>query len=146
MSTFAVTLRYRVLCVTWILCEHWSGRGTGMGVIEKRSMLNVWCAYCDHYPLVCPYMHRSQTFIHHSNSWCTRASDQAPIGLDSVDSSVKTSGSAAFHLFHIVWDGICCTVQCHELCCSLHCSPLIYHSSVLSPQILTMSEKKNTRR
>jgi hypothetical protein len=31
MLTFAVISIYQVLCVTWILCEHWSGRGTDMG-------------------------------------------------------------------------------------------------------------------
>jgi hypothetical protein len=49
MLAFDVTSRYRVLCVTWILCEHWSRRGTGMGVVEKRSRLKVWFAYCDHF-------------------------------------------------------------------------------------------------
>jgi hypothetical protein len=43
MSTFSVTLIYRVLCLTWILCEHWSGRETGRGSVEKRSWLKVWC-------------------------------------------------------------------------------------------------------
>jgi hypothetical protein len=35
--------------------------------------------------------------------------DQAAIGVNSVDSSMKTSSSTAFQLFHIVWGGLCCT-------------------------------------
>jgi hypothetical protein len=146
MSTFAVTSRYRVICVTWILYEHWPGSGTVMGVVENRSWLKVWSAYCEHSPLVCLSMHRSRTFIHHSDYWCTGASDQAPICVDSVDSSVKTSSSAAFHLFHMVWGGLCCTDQCQELCRSLQRSPLIAHYLILSPRMLTISERKNTQR
>jgi hypothetical protein len=39
MSMFAVTSRYWVLCVTWIMCEHCTGRRTDMGVVEKRRNL-----------------------------------------------------------------------------------------------------------
>jgi hypothetical protein len=53
MSTYDITSRYQVLCVTWILCEHWPGCGTGIGVVENHSWLKVWSAYCDHSPLVC---------------------------------------------------------------------------------------------
>jgi hypothetical protein len=53
MSTFAVTSRYQVLCVTWILCEHCLGRGNGMGVVEKRRRLKVCYTYGDHSALVC---------------------------------------------------------------------------------------------
>jgi hypothetical protein len=34
-------------------------------------------------------MHLSQTFIHHSDKWCTGALNQAPMGVVSFDSSVK---------------------------------------------------------
>jgi hypothetical protein len=37
MSNFAFTSIYRVLCVTWILCERWSGRGTGR--VSLRSLV-----------------------------------------------------------------------------------------------------------
>jgi hypothetical protein len=68
------------------------------------------------------------------------------MGVVSVDSSVKTSSSAYFHVLHIVWGGLCLTGQCHEMCRSLHHYILIAHSSILPHRMLAMLEMKNTRR
>jgi hypothetical protein len=47
-------------------------------------------------------MHSSRMCIRHSESWCTGTSNQASIGVDSVDSSAKMSSSAAFHVYRLL--------------------------------------------